>query len=105
MLSLACDTILNIPPVSYTHLDEKKKKAKTRLKFEKEIKPQSDIYHRSPVKNAADMAGMTVLNKDVYKRQLLTMRAMDENGKWLPKSRKVYDLDENGERIRLPRCV
>ncbi len=33
---------------------------------------------------------------------LLTMRAMDENGKWLPKARKVYDLDENGERIRLP---
>ncbi len=33
---------------------------------------------------------------------MLTMRAMDENGKWLPKSRKVYDLDENGERIRLP---
>ena len=32
---------------------------------------------------------------------MLTMRAMDENGKWLPKSRKVYDLDENGERIRL----
>ena len=26
---------------------------------------------------------------------LLTMRAMDEHGKWLPKSRKVYDLDEN----------
>lgn len=33
---------------------------------------------------------------------MLTMRAMDEKGKWLPKSRKVYDLDENGERIRLP---
>ena len=33
---------------------------------------------------------------------LLTMRAMDENGKWLPKARKVYDLDGNGERIRLP---
>ena len=33
---------------------------------------------------------------------LLTMRAVDENGKWLPKSRKVYDLDKNGERIRLP---
>ena len=32
---------------------------------------------------------------------LLTMRAMDETGKWLSKSRKVYDLDENGERIRL----
>ena len=26
---------------------------------------------------------------------------MDEHGKWLPKARKVYDLDENGERIRL----
>lgn len=33
---------------------------------------------------------------------LVTMRAMDEKGKWLPKARKVYDLDENGERIRLP---
>ena len=33
---------------------------------------------------------------------LLTMRGMDEQGRWLPKSRKVYDLDENGERIRLP---
>ena len=33
---------------------------------------------------------------------LLTMRAMDEHGKWLPKSRKVYDFDENGERIKLP---
>ena len=31
----------------------------------------------------------------------LTMRAMDKTGKWFPKSRKVYDLDENGERIRL----
>ena len=25
---------------------------------------------------------------------MLTMRAMDEHGKWLPKSRKVYDLDD-----------
>ena len=33
---------------------------------------------------------------------LLTMRGLDEHGKWLPKARKVYDLDENGERIRLP---
>ena len=33
---------------------------------------------------------------------MLTMRAMDGHGKWLPKSRKVYDLDENGERIKLP---
>ena len=27
---------------------------------------------------------------------------MDEHGKWLSKARKVYDLDENGERIQLP---
>ena len=33
---------------------------------------------------------------------LLTLRAMDKHGKWLPKARKVYDLDENGERIQLP---
>ena len=32
----------------------------------------------------------------------LTMRAFDTHGNWLSKSRKVYDLDENGERIRLP---
>ena len=25
-----------------------------------------------------------------------------QHGKWLPKSRKVYDLDEKGERIKLP---
>ena len=33
---------------------------------------------------------------------MLTMRALDEQGRWLPKARKVYDFDENGERIRLP---
>ena len=33
---------------------------------------------------------------------LLTMRPMDERGKWLPKSKKEYVLDESGERIRLP---
>ncbi len=33
---------------------------------------------------------------------LLTMRAMDDEGRWLPKASKVYDLDENGERLRLP---
>ena len=33
---------------------------------------------------------------------MLTMRAMGEHGEWLPKSKKVYDLDESGNRIRLP---
>lgn len=39
---------------------------------------------------------------NVHCHVMLTLRAMDETGKWLPKSRKVYDLNENGERIRLP---
>jgi len=30
----------------------------------------------------------------------MTMRSMDENGKWLPKQRKIYILDENGNKIR-----
>ena len=33
---------------------------------------------------------------------MLTMRAIDENGKWLPKTKKEYILDENGEKIILP---
>ena len=33
---------------------------------------------------------------------MLTLRAMDGNGKWLPKSKNVYVLDENGNRIRAP---
>ena len=41
-------------------------------------------------------------NGNPHAHILLTMRALDENGKWLPKARKVYDLDENGERVRLP---
>ena len=40
---------------------------------------------------------------------MLTLRAMDENGKWLPKSKNAYALDENGNRIRMPngswKCV
>ena len=33
---------------------------------------------------------------------LLPMRSIDENGRWMPKARKEYVLDENGERILLP---
>ena len=46
--------------------DEQKKKAKTRLKFEKEVRPQSDLYHRSPIapaKTAASYAGQDAKNK------------------------------------------
>ncbi len=31
---------------------------------------------------------------------MLTMRAMNEQGRWLPKTKTAYVLDENGERIR-----
>lgn len=33
---------------------------------------------------------------------MLTLRPIDEQGQWLAKCCKEYDLDENGERIRLP---
>ena len=33
---------------------------------------------------------------------MLTMRPLDERGAWAAKSKKEYDLDENGEHIRLP---
>ena len=33
---------------------------------------------------------------------MLTMRPLNERGTWAAKSKKEYDLDENGERIRLP---
>ena len=33
---------------------------------------------------------------------MLTMRPLNERGTWTAKSKKEYDLDENGERIRLP---
>lgn len=32
---------------------------------------------------------------------MLTVREIGSKGEWLPKSKKVYDLDENGSRIRL----
>ena len=50
----------------------------------------------------ADFAIHDKGNGNPHAHILLTMRAMDEHGKWLSKSRKVYDLDENGERIKLP---
>ena len=46
---------------------------------------------------------ITVAQDEPYTDHImLTMRVLDEKGKWLPKSRKVYDLDEDGNRIQLP---
>ena len=43
-----------------------------------------------------------VLCRNPHAHILLTMRPLDEKGSWLPKSKKEYVLDENGEKIRLP---
>ncbi len=39
-------------------------------------------------------------NGNPHVHLMLTMRAMDEQGRWLPKTKTAYVLDENGERIR-----
>ena len=39
-------------------------------------------------------------NGNPHAHLMLTMRAMDESGHWLPKTKTAYVLDENGERIR-----
>ena len=53
------------------------------------------------------MSRETILRQylDTLKGQyshMLTMRPLDGRGAWAAKSKKEYDLDENGERIRLP---
>ena len=50
----------------------------------------------------ADFAIHDKGNGNPHAHIMLTMRAFNEQGKWMPKARKVYDLDENGQRIRLP---
>ncbi len=39
--------------------------------------------------------------RNLHVHILLTMRGIDENGRWLPKQKKVYLTDENGDRIPL----
>lgn len=43
--------------------DEQKQKPKTRLQFEKEVRPQSDLYHRSPIRTGADTLQYAAMNK------------------------------------------
>lgn len=37
--------------------------------------------------------------RNLYCHVMLTMRPLDENGKWMDKANRPYKLDENGERI------
>ena len=39
--------------------------------------------------------------RNLHCHMLLTLRSLDERGKWMAKQRKVYELDDNGERIPL----
>ena len=51
------------------------------------------------------IADLSIHNKDPNNPHchiMLTMRPIDKKGKWLAKSRKVYDLDNDGNRIKLP---
>ena len=43
--------------------DEQKQKPKNRLQFEKEIKPQSELNHRSPINAGREVLQSTALNK------------------------------------------
>lgn len=70
-----------------------------------ELEPLVSDYCREQFVSRGMIADFAIHDKgdgNPHAHILLTMRALDENGKWLPKAHKVYDLDENGERIRLP---
>ena len=70
-----------------------------------ELEPLVRDYCREQFVSRGMIADFAIHDKgdgNPHAHVLLTMRALDENGKWLPKAHKVYDLDENGERIRLP---
>ena len=46
----------------------------------------------------ADIAIHDKRDGNPHAHVMLTMRSMDEGGNWLPKSKKIYDLDANGNR-------
>jgi outer membrane murein-binding lipoprotein Lpp len=50
----------------------------------------------------ADFAVHDKDNGNPHAHIMLTMRPLKENGEWGTKCRKEYDLDERGQRIRLP---
>ena len=72
-----------------------------------------EIFRRNNVRFIAVNNGIDSENPDTFAIHdtdsgnphchiMLTMRPLDERGAWAAKSKKEYDLDENGERIRLP---
>ena len=62
-------------------------------------------YCKSNFVNKGMIADFCIHDKDPSNPHchiLLTMRPIEKNGKWGAKSRKVYDLDSDGNRIKLP---
>lgn len=43
--------------------DDRKQKPKNRLQFEKEVRPQSDLYHRPPIRTGTDTLQYAAMNK------------------------------------------
>lgn len=39
--------------------------------------------------------------RNLHCHMMMTLRSIDENGKWMPKQKKIYLTDENGDRIPL----
>ena len=77
------------------------------LPAELTLEQHKDIIREYVQKNFVDKgmcADCSIHNKNdgnPHGHIMLTVRGIGSNGEWLPKSKKVYDLDENGSRIRL----
>ena len=65
--------------------------------------PVTDSKHR-PIDSEGNPSNDSdkMIFRNPHAHIMLTMRPLDERGAWAAKSKKEYDLDENGERIRLP---
>ena len=58
-----------------------------------------DCFDAAVLGMAMDTNMKAVLCERTLTNVLLTMRPLTENGEWGAKQKKIYDLDENGEKI------
>ena len=70
------------------------------------IKVARDYIRRNFIKKGMcvffaihDSVNQETGERNLHIHIMMTMRGIDENGKWMPKQKKVYLTDENGERI------
>ena len=91
------------------HSIEKNKNAQLWREFEvalpKEMNREEQIRTRTQICKGTERTGNVdwslhdKCDGNPHAHIMTTMRSIAEDGKWAPKSRKVYDLDENGQRI------